>query len=284
MGAPGLRLAGGEPLLRGDLSRLVTRLAAIPGLDELALTTNGLMLEEQAADLAAAGLRRVTVSLDTLRRDRFEALTRRDGLEATLRGIEAARRHGLDQPLKLDTVVLRGENDDELLHLLAFAAEIDAEIRFIEYMDVGGATRWSEDRVVSQEAILATIGAAQGRPEPVAGRGSAPAARYRLPSGQIFGVIASTTVPFCGACDRARLTADGTLYHCLYGPRGLDLKAWLRDPEMDDETLRTRIAEAWRGRRDRGAEDRRRLPQRGALVPLEALRADPRLEMHTRGG
>jgi GTP 3',8-cyclase len=278
-----LRLTGGEPLLRRDLPRLVASLRGLGRLDDIALTTNGLLLPSQAAALAEAGLDRVTVSLDTLRPSRFRALTRRDGLDEVLAGIEAVRAHGLGRCLKIDTVVLAGQNDDELLELIAFAATVGAELRFIEYMDVGGATRWSPDAVVPRAAILETISMARGPITPLAGRGAAPAERFALADGQIFGIVASTTAPFCAACDRSRLTADGHWYHCLYATRGVDLKAPLRGG-ASDEVLRGLIATGWRGRADRGAELRAGLAERGALVPVDALRRDPRLEMHTRGG
>jgi cyclic pyranopterin phosphate synthase len=277
-GVTRVRITGGEPLLRRDLHRLVELLAAKPGLDEVALTTNGLLLADQAAALAGAGLSRLTVSLDTLRRERFLALTRRDELDAVLAGIDAARAAGLGADLKLDTVVLRGVNDDELADLVAFGREHEAEVRFIEYMDVGGATGWEPAKVVSSAEILARLGGT-----PLDGRGAAPAQRYALPDGTTFGVIASVTEPFCSDCDRSRVTADGLWLHCLYAHDGVDLKGLLRGGAGVDE-LRGHIAAGWAGRRDRGAEARSALPARNALVPVEALRRRPHLEMHTRGG
>ena len=153
LGVDRVRLTGGEPLMRHDLPLLVRQLAAKPALRDLALTSNGVLLAEQAAALAAAGLRRVTVSLDTLRPDRFQALTRRAGLDQVLNGIAAAGAAGL-RPLKLDTVVMRGINDDELIDLIEYGKTVAAEVRFIEYMDVGGATHWSAERVYPRAAIL----------------------------------------------------------------------------------------------------------------------------------
>ncbi len=285
LGVEKLRLTGGEPLLRRGVPELVRLLAALPALRDLAMTTNGLLLAEQAPALRAAGLHRVTVSLDTLRPDRFRALTRRDGHAAVLRGIEAVRAAGFPQ-LKLDTVVIRGVNDDELVDLLEFARRIQAEVRFIEYMDVGGATRWTREQVVSRAEILDRVAAWYGPVVPVGGRGSEPAERFRLPDGATFGIIASTTAPFCGACDRSRLTADGTWYLCLYAQAGIDLRTPLRAGASREE-LRELISRGWTGRRDRGAEERRELEAQGArgvLVPVDGLRRDPRLEMHTRGG
>ncbi|MEM9696679.1 MAG: hypothetical protein AAGA56_29325, partial [Myxococcota bacterium] len=185
--------------------------------------------------------------------------------------------------LKFDTVLLGGVNENELLALLDYAAARRAELRFIEYMDVGGATQWAPTSVVSRGDVLRIVGSARGPLRSLPGRGSAPAERFALPSQQVFGIIASTTQPFCGACDRARLTADGHWYHCLYAPSGTDLKAPLRAGLSDAELL-SLIRDGWQRRRDRGAEERLAHGQRGPLVPLDALRRDPRLEMHTRGG
>jgi cyclic pyranopterin phosphate synthase len=277
-----VRLTGGEPLARTDLGVLVRLLAAKPDLDDLALTTNGVLLADHARDLAAAGLRRLTVSLDTLRPDRFAHLTGRNVHANVLSGIEAARAAGFGA-LKLDTVVLRNENDDELADLVSFAREIGAEVRFIEYMDVGGATRWTPTRVVSRAEILASIAGVHGPAEPIEGRGAAPAERFRLRDGTTFGIIASTTAPFCRACDRARLTADGVLYQCLYAREGLDLRGPLRESASLGE-LTSLVARAWVARADRGAEERLSAARRGPMIPIEALRKDPHLEMHTRGG
>lgn len=282
LGVDRVRLTGGEPLLRRDLDRLVALLAAKPALRDIALTTNGVLLTEQAAGLARAGLKRFTISLDTLRADVFRALTRRDDLARVLAGIEAAAATGLAD-LKLDCVVLRGTNDDELADLLRFARAHRAEIRFIEYMDVGGATHWSMDRVVSRAEMLARIEAAFGPAAPLPGDGRAPAERWRLADGTTFGIIASTTAPFCASCDRARLTADGHWLTCLYARGGLDLRTPLRAGASADELARL-LRERWTRRVDRGAEERLAAARRGALARPDELRADPHLEMHTRGG
>ncbi len=280
LGVDKVRLTGGEPLLRRDLPDLVARLAQKPGLRDLALTTNGVLLAPAAAALKAAGLHRVTVSLDTLQADRFEALTRSNELGRVLEGIATAA--PIFPGLKLDTVVMRGINDDELVPLMAFARHHGAEIRFIEYMDVGGATHWSPDRVVSRDEILAHLGAHYGPIVPVGKQDSAPADRYRLPDGTIFGIVSSTTAPFCAACDRSRLTADGQWFLCLYGSRGLDLRGPLRGG-ADDEAIAGALRGVWHARTDRGAEARLAAGHRG-LIPVDSLRRDPHLEMHTRGG
>lgn len=283
LGVDKVRLTGGEPLLRTDLAELVRLIAANPEVVDIALTTNGVLLANQAEALRAAGLGRVTVSLDTLNADRFQALTRRNELDRVLEGIAAAKRAGFEE-LKVDTVVTRGTNEDELFDLLERARDLDAEVRFIEYMDVGGATRWSEDKVVSKAEMLRQIEARYGGPvEPVDVEGWAPAKRYRLPDGLVFGIIASTTEPFCRTCDRSRLTADGLWYLCLYAQRGLDLRQRLRSGASDEE-IRGVLAASWRERDDRGAELRLEAAERGALVERDSLRKDPHLEMHTRGG
>ena len=282
LGVDKVRLTGGEPLLRRDLDRLVRLLAANPRIRDLAMTTNGVLLAEQAPALRAAGLHRVTVSLDTLREDRFRALTRRDSRARVLEGIAAVTRAGWPG-LKLDTVIMRGVNDDELAELIEYAARVSAEVRFIEYMDVGGATNWSMDRVVPRSEMLARLAARYGPIEPIVEEASAPADRFRLPDGRVFGIISSTTEPFCRKCDRSRLTADGVWYLCLYATRGTDLRQAVRSGASREE-LAALIRSTWRGRRDRGAEERLALPDRRPLVQIGELRRDPHLEMHTRGG
>ena len=179
--------------------------------------------------------------------------------------------------------LLPAEHDGEVVELTRFAGEIGAEIRFIEYMDVGGATRWEPGLVVSQEEILEKLRASYGSAQPLAGRGSAPAERFRLGNRQVVGVVASVTHPFCSDCDRLRLTADGQLLLCLYAKTGLDLRQILRSG-AGDEAVGERIAEFWMGRQDQGAVERTLVRRRSGYVSLEELRADPRLEMHTRGG
>ena len=282
LGVDKVRLTGGEPLLRKDLDGLVRLLAANPRIKDLAITTNGVLLTEQAPALRRAGLHRVTVSLDTLRPDRFKALTRRDSHAQVLEGIEAVGRAGWPG-LKLDTVITRGVNDDELEDLIEYGRRVSAEVRFIEYMDVGGATHWSMDKVVSRAEMLSRLGARYGTIEPVCEESSAPADRYRLPDGDVFGIISSTTEPFCRSCDRSRLTADGMWYLCLYATKGTDLRKALRAGASRDE-LKALIVPAWRRRSDRGAEERLALAERRPLVQIGELKRDPHLEMHTRGG
>jgi cyclic pyranopterin phosphate synthase len=281
LGVQKLRVTGGEPLLRHDLPALIRLLRRHHGLHDLAMTTNGILLARFAADLRSAGLQRVTVSLDTLRASRMEEFARSTRHVEVLQGIAAAQQVGLG--LKLNTVVIRDFNDDELGDLLEFARAQKAEVRFIEYMDVGGATEWSMNRVVSRAEILERLERRYGPIRPLASPGWAPAERFALPDGSVFGVIASTTAPFCRTCDRGRLTADGTWLLCLYGEAGLDLREALRGGQSDSE-IASAIARTWSGRSDRGAELRAESLDRGALYQLDSLRADPHREMHTRGG
>jgi cyclic pyranopterin phosphate synthase len=281
LGVDKVRLTGGEPLLRRNLPDLVRLLAADTRVKDLALTTNGVLLAEQAEPLRAAGLMRVTVSLDTLLRDRFEALTRLTSHARVLEGIEISAR--LFDTIKIDSVVMRGVNDDELVPLLEYARARRAEVRFIEYMDVGGATHWSPEKVMSGAAILERLEAHYGPTEPIGETTWAPADRYRLPDGTVFGLIASTTSPFCSTCDRARLTADGVWLTCLYAAGGISLREPMRAGASRDE-LAELVAAAWRERSDRGAELRAAERHRGIYIPAAALKGNPHLEMHTRGG
>ncbi|HEY6928513.1 MAG TPA: GTP 3',8-cyclase MoaA [Thermoanaerobaculia bacterium] len=282
LGVEKVRLTGGEPLVRRDLPDLVRLLAEKPRIRDLALTTNGVLLAEQAKALKSAGLHRVTVSLDTLDPARFARLTRFDEHARVLSGIEAAGAAGF-APVKIDSVVIRGVNDDELVALLELGRRFGAEVRFIEYMDVGGATHWARERVVSRGDMLGTLARHYGPIAPLAEDRSAPAERFRLADGTVFGIISSTTAPFCGSCDRSRLTADGLWYLCLYAARGQDLRGPLRSGATREQ-LKELITTSWRVRTDRGAEDRLALRDRSPLLPIDSLRRDPHLEMHTRGG
>ncbi len=280
LGVTRLRLTGGEPLLRRSLPTLI-KMLALKNVD-LALTTNGLLLADRVLALREAGLDRVTVSLDTLRPDRFRSLTGRDSLHAVIEGINAARRVGFST-LKINTVVLRGFNEDEMVDMLEFGRRVGAEIRFIEYMDVGGATGWSTKQVVSRRQMLKLIQDSLGTIVPVVRDGSAPAERFILPDSTQFGIISSTTAPFCSSCDRSRLTCDGMWYLCLYAKEGIDLKFALRSGASPD-VIASLIDSTWQRRADRGAEERLAMEKRGPLIPLAELRQDYHLEMHTRGG
>lgn len=277
-----VRLTGGEPLLRRGLPELVALLRQEPGVEDLAMTTNATHLAELALPLRQAGLDRVTVSLDSLHPDRFKSLVRRDALDQVVAGIRAAGAAGFAS-LKINTVVMRGFNDDELEALIEFGRQVGGEVRFIEYMDVGGATQWSLDKVCAKAQILARLAEHWGPITACGPQGAAPAERFRLADGTTFGIIASVTEPFCRACDRSRLTADGQWYLCLYAQQGMDLRRLVRQGQTAEE-LAAFIRQGWARRTDRGAEERATAPQRGALYQVEDLKQDPHREMHTRGG
>jgi len=246
-GLTSIRLTGGEPTLRAGLADLVAMLARLPV--ELSMTTNGASLERLAKPLKAAGLHRVTVSCDSLRRERFAAMTGRDMLDHVLKGIDAAAGAGL-QPVKLNTVLIRGVNDDEVVDLARFGRERGMEVRFIEFMPLDGAGEWAADRVVPASEILARIGEVFPL-EPMRARGAEPAERYRYRDGAgAVGAIASVTRPFCASCDRVRLTAEGALRSCLFSVRERDLRAVLRgggDDEQLAAAIEAEVATKWAG-------------------------------------
>ncbi|HEY2776571.1 MAG TPA: GTP 3',8-cyclase MoaA [Gaiellaceae bacterium] len=265
-----IRITGGEPLVRRDLERLIEQLAALDV--DLTLTTNGSLLPQKARALADAGLTRVTVSLDALDDATFRALNDVDfPVDRVLDGIEAAREAGL--PVKVNAVVKRGANEDQIVPMAAFFRERGHTLRFIEYMDVGHTNGWRLDDVVPAAEIVAALDRAFGvEPVDAAYRGEV-AKRYRYRDGRgEFGVISSVTQPFCGDCTRARLSAEGRLYTCLFAVRGHDLRAVIRQGASDEE-LATAIADQWLVRKDRYSELRSR-----ATADLE------RIEMSYIGG
>jgi cyclic pyranopterin phosphate synthase len=273
LGVTKLRLTGGEPLLRRDLPDLVRQLAEVEGIDDLALTTNGSLLAAQAADLAAAGLRRVTVSLDSLDDAVFAQLNDVGmTVDRVLEGIAAAEAAGL-APIKIDVVVRRGVNEGSIVPLALEGRRRGWVVRYIEYMDVGQTNGWRMEDVVPAAEILAAVDAVMPiAPIPPAYTGEvASRYAYRDGGGEI-GIIASVTQPFCETCTRARLSAEGQLYLCLFGIRATDLRAPLRDG-ADDETLTDLIATAWTGRSDRYSELR-----------SDATARLPRVEMSAIGG
>jgi cyclic pyranopterin phosphate synthase len=239
-GVEGIRLTGGEPTVRAHLPVLVEKLAAL-GVD-LSMTTNGTSLRLLAADLRAAGLRRVNVSLDTLHRERFSEMTRRDELDRVLDGIDAAVEAGFS-PVKVNVVIERGVNDGEVLDLAVFGRERGVEIRFIEFMPLDAQGEWDRSKVLSQDEIVATIGA-EFPIERMPARGAAPADRWRyLDGGGTIGVIPTVTHAFCGDCDRVRITADGQFRTCLFAVDEIDLRAAVRRGD-DDEAIARMIEDA----------------------------------------
>ncbi len=231
-GVDGVRLTGGEPTVRAHLPLLVGKLAALP--IDLSMTTNGATFRLLAEDLRGAGLARVNISLDSLRRDRFLAITRRDELERVLDGISAAKEVGFD-PVKVNVVLERGMNDDEIVDFATWGREQQVAVRFIEFMPLDASGAWALDKVVSQEEILDAISAVYPL-EPAPARGAAPADRWLYADGRgDVGIIPSVTKPFCGDCDRVRLTAEGQLRTCLFETREFDLRAIVRGGGSDDD-------------------------------------------------
>jgi cyclic pyranopterin phosphate synthase len=256
LGARKVRLTGGEPLLRHDLPRLVAMLAAVPGIEDLSLTTNGALLERDAAALAEAGLQRVTVSLDSLDDATFAANNDSSvPVAQVLAGIEAAAAVGLT-PVKVNVVVRRGINDGEVIALARRFKGTGYIVRFIEYMDVGHSNGWRLEHVVPAAEVVAAIGAEMPL-EPIPPNYPGEVARrfrYRDGSGEI-GVVGSVTLPFCGSCHRARMSADGKLFTCLFATAGHDLRALLRSGATDTE-IAAALTAIWEGRADRYSEVR----------------------------
>jgi GTP 3',8-cyclase len=279
LGVEKIRLTGGEPLVRQNLDRLVGKLSAIEGLKDLCLTTNGALLAEKVQALQQAGLQRINVSLDSLDRDKFKQMTKRGDLDKVLEGIFAAKSHGL-HPIKLNAVIERGVNDDDILPLIEFSREHGFAMRFIEYMDVGNANNWTSEKLVSKKEIIAKIHSRYPLKEIGRVQGSAPSVDYGFVDGRgDVGVIASVTEPFCSSCTRARVTADGKIVTCLFSDVGHDIKALVRSGASDEEILKL-LSSIWMKRTDRYSLER-----------LEALRTasyDPKshkkIEMISLGG
>ncbi len=268
-----LRLTGGEPLVRRDVEHLVAMLAPLPGLDDLTLTTNGALLARKATALRTAGLQRVTVSLDSLDDAVFRAMNDVNfPVARVLEGIDAARAAGL-WPIKVNMVVKRGVNEDSIVGMARHFHGTGIILRFIEYMDVGATNGWRMADVVSADEIVERIDPVLPL-EPIAANYTGEVARryrYRDGGGEI-GIIASVTQPFCGACSRARLSSEGLLYTCLFGQKGHDFRALLREGASDDE-IRARVRQVWRARTDRYSE-----------IRTAATTARPKVEMSHIGG
>jgi len=248
-GFEGIRLTGGEPTLRHDITELVHQLAAL-GID-VAMTTNAATLRKIAGDLRAAGLRRVNISLDTLDREKFERMTRRDELDHVLQGIDAAIAVGFE-PVKINAVIERGVNDDEIVDLARFGRTKGIEVRFIEFMPLDATDEWQRNKVVGQDEIVARLSQVWDL-EQMPARGAAPADRWRYTDGGgTVGVIPTVTKPFCGDCDRVRLTADGQFRTCLFSTDEFDLRAALRGGESDEQIaarIEAAVGTKWAGHR-----------------------------------
>ena len=255
LGVTKIRLTGGEPLVRRNLHTLVNRLSLITGLEDLCLTTNGSLLAEQVEDLARAGLKRINVSIDTLDPEKFRRMTKRGNLEKVLAGLFAAKAQGL-QPIKINAVVERGVNDDDIIPLAEFSRKHGFHLRFIEFMDVGNSNNWTTSKMVPKKEILERLHAHLPLDEFGGSYGNAPAVDYSYADGiGEVGVIASMSEPFCSNCTRARLTADGKLVTCLFSMRGHDLKSLLRGGATDEEIIAL-ISNIWNRRADRYSDQR----------------------------
>ena len=236
-----VRLTGGEPLLRPDIVEIVDRIAGLANAPRLTLTTNGLKLKELAQPLAKAGLNRINISLDTLSRERFKKLTYRDRFDDVIEGLHAAKAAGLF-PIKVNTVLLQGLNDDEAPALLEWALKNEYALRFIEQMPLDAGGIWDRATMVSADQIYADL-SRNYELTPVDGRGSSPAEEFYINGTQAtVGIIGSVTRPFCGACDRLRLTSDGQLRSCLFSNEEVDVRKVLRDENKDDAAKRVEIA------------------------------------------
>jgi GTP 3',8-cyclase len=278
-GVEKIRLTGGEPLVRKELHRLVRRLSGLRDSLDLSLTTNGALLAEQALDLRSAGLQRINVSIDSLKADRFREMTKRGNLDDVLKGLFAAKAVGM-KPIKINAVIIRGINDDEILDLVEFARDNGFEMRFIEYMDVGNSNAWSLEKTVTKKEILEKVHARFPVREVGRANGSAPAVDYEFIDGAgEIGIIGSVTEPFCSSCTRIRLTADGKLVTCLFAESGFDIKKLLRSGASDDE-LRDQIGKIWAVRSDRYSDLRWQQVQAGGYQP----RDHKKIEMITLGG
>jgi GTP 3',8-cyclase len=251
LGIDKLRLTGGEPLVRRDLPRLVEKLAAVEGIKDIGLTTNGILLGPLARALRDAGLRRINVSLDTMDPAKFVQLTRRTGFEQVIEGILAAKGAGFD-PVKLNAVAIKGTTEDDVVPLARFAREHGLELRFIEYMPLDAGDRWERDKVLFAAEILDLLARAFGPLDPAPGqdpRAPAQDYEYRDGGGRV-GLIASVSRPFCMSCNRVRLTADGKLRNCLFALEETDIRALIRGGRPDEEiarAVRESVAGKWEG-------------------------------------
>ncbi len=279
LGVEEIRLTGGEPLLRHNLEFLVRQISQIEELKDLSLTTNAYFLKEQAEGLVKAGLNRINVSLDTINSEKFHRMTRKDDLESVLAGLKEAARCGL-HPIKINSVIQRGVNDEDIPELVEFARKNGYQLRFIEYMDVGNANDWVSDKMVPKSEILETIRSLFPLEEGARKDDSAPSVDYRFRDGAgNVGVIASVTEPFCEGCTRARLTADGRLVLCLFSDKGFDLKRLIRQGATDEDILEA-IREQWHARRDRYSEERLEAMNSGEYKPD----SKKKIEMISLGG
>ena len=279
LGVDKIRLTGGEPLMRRNLELLIAQLSSIERIKDICVTTNGSLLADKVAAFKAAGLKRINVSVDTLKPEKFKEICKRGDLDKVLEGLFAAQKQGL-HPIKVNAVIERGVNDDDIVELVEFSRQHGFFMRFIEYMDVGNTNSWTSEKLVSKKEIVEKINARFPLKEVGRENGSAPAVDYEFVDGRgEVGIVASVTEPFCSTCNRARLTADGKLVTCLFSSVGHDLKALLRGGSSDEEILNF-ITGIWQVRKDRYSSER--------LEALQSSTYDPKqrkkIEMITLGG
>ncbi|MBI2538872.1 MAG: GTP 3',8-cyclase MoaA [Deltaproteobacteria bacterium] len=279
LGVDKIRLTGGEPLMRRNLELLIAQLSSIEGIKDICVTTNGSLLADKVAGFKAAGLKRINVSVDTLKPEKFKEICKRGDLDKVLEGLFAAQKQGL-HPIKVNAVIERGVNDDDIVELVEFSRDNGFFMRFIEYMDVGNTNSWTSEKLVFKKEIVEKINARFPLREVGRENGSAPAVDYEFVDGRgEVGIVASVTEPFCSTCNRARLTADGKLVTCLFSSTGHDLKALLRGGSSDEEILNF-ITGIWQVRKDRYSSER--------LEALQSSTYDPKqrkkIEMITLGG
>ncbi|MBI2210645.1 MAG: GTP 3',8-cyclase MoaA [Deltaproteobacteria bacterium] len=267
LGVDKIRLTGGEPLMRRNLELLIAQLSSIEGIKDICVTTNGSLLADKVAGFKAAGLKRINVSVDTLKPEKFKEICKRGDLDKVLEGLFAAQKQGL-HPIKVNAVIERGVNDDDIVELVEFSRDNGFFMRFIEYMDVGNTNSWTSEKLVSKKEIVEKINARFPLREVGRENGSAPAVDYEFVDGRgEVGIVASVTEPFCSTCNRARLTADGKLVTCLFSSTGHDLKALLRGGSSDEEILNF-ITGIWQVRKDRYSSER--------LEALQSSTYDPK--------
>jgi cyclic pyranopterin phosphate synthase len=250
LGLSKIRLTGGEPLLRPKLTELIATLTELPGIKDLALTTNAVLLAKQAAPLYAAGLRRLNIHLDTLDRERFRAITRRDDLARVRQGVDAALQLGFPT-IKLNAVAVKGLTEPDVVPLVRFGREHGIEVRFIEFMPLDAQALWSLDRVLTADEMITMLEAEYGKLTPVPDADPrAPATEYQFPDGRRVGFIASVSRPFCRNCNRLRLTADGKLRYCLFAREEIDVSALLQRDASEEElqgVIRETVWQKWIG-------------------------------------
>ena len=275
LGVSKIRITGGEPLLRVNLTELIGDLSTLKKIEDIALTTNGVLLKKYSEELKACGLNRITVSLDSIDPEQFRKMSGgRGNLETVLEGIDAALSVGFKK-LKINAVIKRGTNDDQVIEMIDYFKDQSVIIRFIEYMDVGNLNQWKLNETVGSDEIIKKL-SQKWQLDPLDKNYEGETAqRYQIDGSETeIGLISSVTKPFCGSCTRARLSSDGKLYNCLFASEGKDIRSWVRDGKSD-EYIKNELASIWKERRDRYSELR---------YSGEINNTDEKVEMYYIGG